>query len=523
MNRERADPPKTDEELRKVADDIAGRYEPEPVLLLPANGPLDDEVAKELRRLRVRHLAEQALRTELTPTPELPQTLTLAERLAQPLPPIEWRLEGWQPTGTRGILSAAYKAGKTTLLGNLVRSLADGDPFLDVAETAPPGNIGVLDFEMSGRMLDRWYEDQDLAHPERVVVVPMRGNAAAFNLLNDRTRSRWVERLRQLEISYLLLDPLRPWLDALGLDEHNEAGLALQAFDQLLTEAGISEGLAAHHFGHGAERSRGDSRLRDWPDFEWRLVRQDDDPASPRYVSAYGRDIDVAESLLTYDPANRRLTLAGGSRKGAEVRSALDDIEEVLAAADEPLSGRKIEEALYSTDHSRLTIRKAVKKGVADGLIKVTAGPRNSTLHTLSAPVRRSAPPIVRRTGAVAAVSSAPPYIDGALPRTRPGGADTPDDQETSAAQSAAAQSAVNELEAAEAAFTDAGLLFASVLCAVCSKPGPDSYFEDEPVHARCRPGARKRKTSDERNDEAETPPALEELLFESEELPEPW
>jgi hypothetical protein len=67
------------------------------------------------------------------------------------------------------------------------------------------------------------------------------------------------------------------------------------AIDELLLEAGIDEALVVHHMGHSGERARGDSRLRDWPDVEWRLMRQDDDPASPRFLTAYGRDIDVPE------------------------------------------------------------------------------------------------------------------------------------------------------------------------------------------------------------------------------------
>jgi hypothetical protein len=80
----------------------------------------------------------------------------------------------------------------------------------------------------------------------------------------------------------LILDCLRPILDATGLKEGNEAGVFLVAFDALLKQAGIAEAGIAHHMGHVGERFRGDSRLGDWPDAEWRLVRHDpDDPASP--------------------------------------------------------------------------------------------------------------------------------------------------------------------------------------------------------------------------------------------------
>ena len=81
--------------------------------------------------------------------------------------------------------------------------------------------------------------------------------------------------------------------------------------------------------GHAGERSRGDSRLRDWPDVECRLVRDesndedgDTDPAA-RYLAAYRRDVDQPEQLLGYDGTTRRLTIAGGSRKDTKVEALI--------------------------------------------------------------------------------------------------------------------------------------------------------------------------------------------------------
>jgi hypothetical protein len=120
------------------------------------------------------------------------------------------------------------------------------------------------------------------------------------------------------------------------LDESHDAGRFLVAFDALLAEAGIGEGGIAHHMGHVGERSRGDSRLRDWPDVEWRLVRDkcnDDetDPAAARYFAAYGRDVDQPEQLLGYDPATRRLTIAGGSRKNAKAEALVTAVVQYVA------------------------------------------------------------------------------------------------------------------------------------------------------------------------------------------------
>ena len=191
----------------------------------------------------------------------------------------------------------------------------------------------------------------------------LRGKVSTFDIIDPATRAQWARHIGPADV--LLLDCLRPVLDALGLDESHDAGRFLVAFDALLAEAGIAEAVIAHHMGHAGERSRGDSRLRDWPDVEWRLVRDksnDDDgetdPAAARYFAAYGRDVDQPEQLLGYDQATRHLRIAGGTRRedtgrGADRRSrpvrhgqpgvlagraresvSVGELEDVIAARD---------------------------------------------------------------------------------------------------------------------------------------------------------------------------------------------
>ena len=106
-------------------------------------------------------------------------------------------------------------------------------------------------------MLDDWLNDQGIFNEDNVMVVPLRGHASKFNILNAEIRSRWAGLLTGAE--YLIVDPLKPVLDGLGLDERSEAGKFLTAFDELLAEAGIPDAFINHHMGHAGERSRGDS------------------------------------------------------------------------------------------------------------------------------------------------------------------------------------------------------------------------------------------------------------------------
>jgi len=382
VNDRQCKPPLSAREVAGIAEHASGQgNRPDFDQATEDRGATDEQrITTELARERARREARRRLDAEERGTAREPEIVTLQERLARPRQALLSRIDCWQPRDARVIVSAQFKAGKTVLVGNLIRSLVDGDPFLGRDRVTPiAGRVALLDFEMSTTQLDDWLRAQGIRHADRVLVIPMRGQAGAFNILEPATRAAWAGRFSDHQVVYLTVDCVRPILDALGLDEHHDVGRFLVAFDALLAEAGITEALVVHHMGHTGERSRGDSRLRDWPDVEWRLVRQDEDAASPRYISAYGRDVDVPESQLLYDPATRHLRIAGGSRRDAVARELLP---EVLAAIDgAALSMRAIEQALVEAGQARDQIRAAVKYGVRTGAISTEPGPRRAILH----------------------------------------------------------------------------------------------------------------------------------------------
>lgn len=374
-------------------------------------------IADELDRLRTQREARRRLDAEERGPILTPEIITLAELLTEPEPAVTWRIRDWQPTETRVMLAATRKSGKTTLVGSLVRALVDGDDWLGRDAVVPvAGTVAIIDTEMSRTQLRAWLRAQRIQHADRVHLVPLRGQAATLDLLDRACLARWAAWLRARDVRYLVLDCLRPVLDAIGLDESRESGRYLVALDALLREAAIPEACIVHHMGHTGERSRGDSRLRDWPDVEWRLIREDaEDDAAPRYLAAYGRDVDQPEARLDYDAVTRRLTLAGGTRRDARVTEALGDVLAALRAADGPLTATAIETACHDagTTYGRAQVREAVAHGIRTGAIIVRAGARRARLHECasapecadptgaldrsSTPVRRL--PIGRRTG----------------------------------------------------------------------------------------------------------------------------
>lgn len=345
-------------------------------------------VATELEKMEVRDEAKRRHRSANSTPPPVP--VLLPDFLAVPDEPVLYRVEGLMPVGARVMLAAQFKAGKSSLTANFIRSLADGTPFLDREVFAPDGRIVLLDAELDERMLRRWLRDQGIQKPDRVAVISLRGRVSSFNILDPHTRAAWADVLRSLDPSMVFLDCLRPVLDAIGLDEDKDAGRFVVAFDELLEAAGVPEGLVVHHMGHTSERGRGSSRLRDWPDVEWRLVRQDDDPSSARYFAAYGRDVDVPEMELGYNTMTRQYSIIGGNRKEAKGRAYMPAIVELLHEQD-GLSGRQIESQLTEVA-TRAEIRDALRLAIKERIVWTSDGPKRAILHHLSAPVRGSAP-----------------------------------------------------------------------------------------------------------------------------------
>jgi hypothetical protein len=137
-----------------------------------------------------------------------------------------YRIDTLWPIGGRIMLAAQYKAGKTTLTGNVMRSLCDGVWFLDQFR-AEQAFVTLIDFEMDKRTVRHWLRDQGIRQTDNARVWPLRGKVSSFDILGPQIRSEWAARIRSSEV--LILDCLRPILDALGLDENREVGRLLQA------------------------------------------------------------------------------------------------------------------------------------------------------------------------------------------------------------------------------------------------------------------------------------------------------
>jgi hypothetical protein len=220
------------------------------------------------------------------------------------------------------VLTAQRKTGKTTMTGNLARSLVTGEPFLDRFDVRPvDGQVVVLNFEVSGRQIARWYDEIGVPH-RSCYVVNLRGRRNPFT--DDAGISELADLIRLHDGEVLMVDPFGRAFTGSDQNNASEVGPWLSTLDRLATQAGIREVVLVAHAGWNPERSRGSSAIEDWPDTIATLTRDEEDR---RYFRAEGRDVDVDEDALTFDPITRRLTLSGdGSRKVAKLDRAIDEL-----------------------------------------------------------------------------------------------------------------------------------------------------------------------------------------------------
>jgi len=326
-----------------------------------------ESVEAEKERIRIRDTARAELRAEGLQA--MPDDVDLDDLLAEPDEDVTYRVARLWPKGGNVMFSAQFKSGKTTARDNLVRCLVDGTPFLGrfAVEQVTDGRVYVIDTEMPRATLRGWLRAHQFVHPGRVRLAPIRGAQGTFDMLNPDRRDEWAKRIREAEAEVVILDCLGPVLAALGVEENDNTGVGrfLVEFERMLDDAGVAEALVVHHMGHAGERSRGASRLRDWPDAEWRLIKQGGEQGeeaagdTPRFFAAIGRDVSEPEQRLTYDPRTRSLTIGTGNRRTEKARECADDVLAHLAA-NPGQSGRQIEAALTASI-PRDTIRAALK------------------------------------------------------------------------------------------------------------------------------------------------------------------
>jgi hypothetical protein len=281
---------------------------------------------------------------------------------------VRWRITGVLPEDGRGLLIAKKKVGKTHLAVNLAWSLLTGEPFLGVFGVQRAARVAYVNGEVSAAMFAGWARDVGIPG-DRLVLANTRGRPNPVR--DDATAGQFAAALHAFAPDVLVLDTFGRFFTGHSQDDASDVAAFLNRLDLLAELAGVHEVLLVAHAGWSEHnRARGSSALEDWPDSIIRLtaIEQDGVPVE-RFVSADGRDVDVEERRLRYDPQTRRLSLADGTRAETRAEVRVADLAKRVPGllTDEPLTKTELAAAL---GHRRSDAFKAVDHAALTGLIE---------------------------------------------------------------------------------------------------------------------------------------------------------
>lgn len=343
-------------------------------LLMGSDKVRNRELGMETHRQRLRNDARDALTREKADAAfeRPPYRTSLVEEFLEPVEAPAARITRLSFVGHNVLLAAKAKAGKSTLILSLIRSLADGDPFLGSLDVTPPvGHVGYINYEMSQSQMNQWLRDAGVQNPERVAVLHLRGYS--LPLLGETAQDFYVEWAKGCGVEVLIADPWGRMMVGSGSENSNDDVRAvLGILGEIKRRAGIADLFVAAHMGHaqaeiGQERARGASELLGWPDALWNLNKV----AETRFLSATGRDIDFTEQSLVYDPDSRSMTLDGGTTDRATAKATAAEAEVVKIVAAKPGQLTTKVQARMTSTTQRTARTEAVRCAVESGRIRV--------------------------------------------------------------------------------------------------------------------------------------------------------
>jgi hypothetical protein len=321
---------------------------------------------------------------------------TLAELLLQPRVPPTWLFHDWMLEGQRNLLWAPAGAGKTTLMGNVARSLLDGDLYLGealVQPLAPGKRLLWFNFDMLGGQWVEWAGDQAIKNTDSLYFHDLKSHKREFNLEDAKCRQEWTDLFIQQNGGAFVLDSVTNAMSPFKLNASDNGDVYRWTnwLDEVLDDAGVTSGTwVLHHTGHDTSRFRGATAFVDWCDVETWIA-----PLSKgTKLRAHGRDVDQLKGReLQYDKQSRRYALvAPGSPTSMPPISisqmappkvpleelALGDCITLLRSVPRPLSASMVIQLLKGKravgwqSHSDASVRAGLKLGAQLGTVVET-------------------------------------------------------------------------------------------------------------------------------------------------------
>jgi hypothetical protein len=368
-------------EALEVVDDvfeIVENDDPDDTLLAAAR--------KRMRNLDIERLARQMDAQRMFTPPPGDVSYTWLERRAMPRPPVQFAVDGICAIGQNVTITGQYKAGKTLLALNLVRSLVDGVPFLGEFKVGVGGGgsarVGLWSMEMSQTDLDTYIDPLAIGDDGAGRLAVLNGRGFGVNILTDVGKQWAVNWLKQWGCSVWVIDSHARMCRMAGVDE-NENGPVLgllHRLDEIKEAAGIGELYYLVHTGRtemaeGKERARGATVIDDWADARWVLTRQ----GAVRFLAVEGRSVrDMTARSLEFDDTTGAMLLGNRDPISAKVDGLTALVVSIITDHPGEYNARAlrsvIRERSAGSSHDR--IKRGIEEGITLGVIRVLDGPR---------------------------------------------------------------------------------------------------------------------------------------------------
>jgi hypothetical protein len=342
--------------------------------------PQDEEqrrIRQRVQQLRIDQQAKRQLAAEGWQKPPGHLWGSLTDFLAMPAPDIQHRIGHLLGLHHNATLVAQYKTGKTQLLGNVARSLADGSPFLGQFDTEQVnGNVAVWNGEMDqGDFIDKYLRPLSIRKTDKLQLLHLRGMRVP--LLSDEGLAWAIEWMEQHQVDVWLNDSwgrLCAW-SGVNENDNGEVYALCQAIDHIKSEAGVATFLTTVHTGRaeqevGKERARGATALDDWVDSRWVYTK---DNSGARFLMVEGRNVGMDETQLNFSTETGELWLGQGNRQQAKNLGNATIVATFVA--DHPEGVTKTAVKAYLKEQgvaSAPTQVAAIKSAVEHSLIVVT-------------------------------------------------------------------------------------------------------------------------------------------------------
>lgn len=326
-----------------------------------------------------------------------------------PSTPPDWIWPGYIAKGHSTVLCGLWKAGKSTLLGHILRDVEHGGGLM-------PAAPGVQTLVVSEESPNHWIRRRDklgLGDSVRVIARPFKGRPKLREW--GEFCDHIADTVRRFDISFVILDTLPSlWC----VDDENDAPTVTAALMPLQSIMAAGAGLLlVHHTRKGdgvdGQAVRGSGALPSWVDciVELRRYAPGSTGDRRRTLKAYSRfDETPPESVLELGEDGYRVI---GDKAEATQADRLNTIERILNPGTPPLtSGEVLSRWPNEPKPGKRTIEQDLKAGATSGRWSMMGAGKKNEPHRF---VSRT-PGVLDAGNAAASVPPSPPPVSTVTP-----------------------------------------------------------------------------------------------------------